>query len=118
MTCSVKTKRLTKNRKATANNQQFFCNAEVDELKVFASGEAARVEPADWTTMAEIQAAFVNAGFDVSEEALWHNYNAWYDDMKSNFVQENGLQIFTPCRCNPLSFCARKVGKGDETYAI
>lgn len=118
MTRTTKPTRRSIDRKAKALDEQFFCNADTDELVVSVSKGEARVFPQDWITMAEILDAFRNAGFEVTEEALWHNYNAWHADMKSNFVQENGLQIFTPCRCNPLSFWARKVEKGDKTYAV
>lgn len=46
-------------------------------------------------------------GFNVTEEALKHNYNAWLADYKSGFRDnDNNYHLFTPCGCNPLSFRA------------
>lgn len=50
---------------------------------------------------------FKKQGFNVTVEALMHNYHAWLDDMKSGYRdEENGYHLFTPCGCNPLSFSA------------
>ena len=50
---------------------------------------------------------FSENGFKVTREAILHNYNAWRWDMKSGYRdEENGLHLFTPCGCNPLSFRA------------
>ena len=48
---------------------------------------------------------FAENGFNVSIEAITHNYNCWRGDLKSGFRdEENGYHLFTPCGCNPLSF--------------
>lgn len=45
--------------------------------------------------------------FNVTMEALLHNYECWKGDLKSGFRDEkNGYHLFTPCGCNPLSFRA------------
>lgn len=50
---------------------------------------------------------FKEHGFNVTEEAIQHNYNAWLYDLKSGYRdEENGYHLFTPCGCNPLSFRA------------
>lgn len=50
---------------------------------------------------------FAQAGFNVTWEALYHNYSAWLGDLKSGYRDEkNGYHLFTPCGCNPLSFRA------------
>ena len=54
-----------------------------------------------------IQRRFKKNGFNVTFEALFHNYHAWFMDMKSGYRdEENGYHLFTPCGCNPLSFRA------------
>ena len=54
-----------------------------------------------------IQKRFKKNGFNVSFEALFHNYHAWFMDMKSGYRdEENGYHLFSPCGCNPLSFRA------------
>lgn len=48
---------------------------------------------------------FSDNGFNVTEEAVMHNFNAWYNDFKSGYRDdENGYHLFTPCGCNHLSF--------------
>ena len=48
---------------------------------------------------------FREHGFNVTREAVMHNYKAWYADLKSGYRdEENGYHLFTPCGCNPLSF--------------
>lgn len=55
--------------------------------------------------IAELQKEFKEHGFNVTKEAILHNYNAWLADHKSGYRdQENGYHLFTPCGCNPLSF--------------
>jgi hypothetical protein len=44
-------------------------------------------------------------GITVSQRGLAHNYLAWCRDEKSGYRDEkNGVHIFSPCGCNPLSF--------------
>lgn len=48
---------------------------------------------------------FAKNGFQVTREAVLHNYDAWLYDFKSGYLdEENGYFLFTPCKCNPLSF--------------
>ena len=52
-----------------------------------------------------IMEEFAQAGFNVTWEALYHNYSAWLGDLKSGYRDEkNGYHLFSPCGCNPLSF--------------
>lgn len=53
----------------------------------------------------EIIAAFAEVGLNVTEEGLRFNYSCWMSDLKSGYRDEdNGVHIFTPCKCNELSF--------------
>ena len=50
---------------------------------------------------------FKEHGFNVTREALVHNFSCWIGDLKSGYRDEkNGYHLFTPCGCNPLSFRA------------
>lgn len=50
---------------------------------------------------------FRKNGFDVTEDAIRHNEDAWWLDRKSGFRdEENGYHLFSPCGCNPLEFRA------------
>lgn len=52
-------------------------------------------------------AEFKANGFNVTKEALQHNYYAWKKDYKSGYCDDtNNYHLFTPCGCNPLSFRA------------
>ena len=54
-----------------------------------------------------IQKEFAENGFNVTINALKHNYQAWLCDMKSGYRDEkNNYHLFSPCGCNPLSFRA------------
>ena len=67
-----------------------------------------------------IRIEFAEHGFDVTEEAIMHNYNAWIADLKSGYRDdENNYHLFTPCGCNPLSFRASELDNRvdwQETY--
>lgn len=52
-----------------------------------------------------IQKEFADNGFEVSIEALKHNYEAWLQDYKSAY-RDAKCHIWTPCGCNPLYFLA------------
>lgn len=55
----------------------------------------------------EVIKEFKTNGFNVTEEAIMHNFEAWRDDCKSGFKdEENGYFLFTPCGCNNLYFIA------------
>ena len=54
-----------------------------------------------------IMLEFKENGFNITREALEHNYNAWCRDEKSGYRDEvNNYHLFSPCGCNPLSFRA------------
>jgi len=46
-------------------------------------------------------------GYEMPAEAFIHNYESWRSDFKSNF-NHNGLDCFTPCKCNNLSYTIKK----------
>ena len=51
--------------------------------------------------------SFNEHGFNVTVDAVMHNYNAWRHGMKAGYRDEgNGYHLFTPCGLNPLSFSA------------
>lgn len=50
---------------------------------------------------------FKENGFNVTKEAILHNFSCWMDDLKSGYRDEkNNYHLFSPCGCNPLSFRA------------
>lgn len=53
------------------------------------------------------------SGLELPDEAFIHNYEAWRNDYKSNY-HYNGVNCYTPCRCNELSFTL-SIGNG-ETF--
>lgn len=59
-------------------------------------------------------------GFNVTREAIKHNYEAWSVDCKSGYRdEENNYFLFTPCGHNPLSFTATRLDEHldwQETY--
>lgn len=60
---------------------------------------------------------FSENGFNVTEEAIRHNFNAWVLDMKSGYRDnENGYHLFSPCGCNPLSFSATTLHEQCEDW--
>ena len=48
---------------------------------------------------------FKEHGFNVTMDAVMHNFAAWNADYKSGYRGED-FHLFTPCGCNPLSFRA------------
>lgn len=67
----------------------------------------------------EVIKEFKANGFNVTEEAIMHNFEAWKGDFKSGFKDvENGYFLFTPCGCNTLCFVACELTEVDwqETY--
>lgn len=51
----------------------------------------------------EVMRKFKRAGFNVTKEAILHNYDAWCWGMKSGYRdEENGYHLFSPCGCNPF----------------
>lgn len=69
-----------------------------------------------------IQKFFKRNGFNVTEEAIMHNFNAYLNDAKSGYRdEENGYHLFTPCCHNPLSFRLTSLNKNCDwqtTYII
>ena len=64
----------------------------------------------------EVIRRFAEAGFNVSREAIVHNYQAWIADFKSGYRDDKGgYYLATPCGCNPLSF--RATSLEEETQA-
>lgn len=64
-----------------------------------------------------IQKHFAKDGFNVSKEAIEHNFYAWQCDRKSGYRDEkNGNFLFTPCGCNPLSFRVSSLHKACEDW--
>lgn len=56
--------------------------------------------------------AFKKKGFNVTPEAVWHQYNEWRCGFKSGFRDEdNGYHLFTPCGGNPFSLRATTLHK-------
>ena len=50
---------------------------------------------------------FKKNNFNVTREAIEHNYEAWLNDRTSGYRDEkNGYFLFSPCCCNPLEFSA------------
>lgn len=59
-----------------------------------------------------IQKFFKRNSFNVTEEAIMHNFNAYLNDAKSGYRdEENGYHLFTPCCHNPLSFRLTSLNK-------
>ena len=55
----------------------------------------------------DILREFKENGFNITKEAILHNYDAWLCDEKSGYRDEvNNYHLFGPCGCNPLYFRA------------
>lgn len=68
------------------------------------SHEKVRLSMSGWL------AQFARNGFNVTEEAIEHNFDAWTMDFKSGYRdEENGYWLFTPCGDNPLSFTVERL---------
>jgi hypothetical protein len=83
--------------------------ADFREYEIFPEGfcDAGCGHPFTGKVVRRIIAEFKEHGFDVSREALVHNYCAWVQDLKSGYRDEtNGYHLFTPCGCNALRFSA------------
>ena len=53
-----------------------------------------------------IQKFFKSKGFNVTEEAILHNFKGYLRGFKCGYRDEkNGYHLFTPCHLNNLSFC-------------
>lgn len=76
--------------------------------------------PADFRELtpqkaAEVVEEFKAHGFNVTMSAIMHNYAAWKQDWKSGYRGED-FHLFTPCGCNPLSFCATTLHSSCEYW--
>lgn len=77
------------------------------------------VNPSNVPNFRKIQKEFKDNGFNVTIEALEHNFSAWLGDLKSGYRdEENGYHLFTPCGCNPLSFRASELHPQFEDWQI
>ena len=60
---------------------------------------------------------FKEQGFDISDVAIKHNFDAWNYGFKSGYRDtENNYHLFTPCGANPLSFRATSLHKQCEDW--
>lgn len=65
----------------------------------------------------EIRDKFAKKKFYVTEEAIFHNFEAWLKDMKSGYRdEEHGYHLFSPCGCNPFSLYATELTYGEEYW--
>lgn len=56
-------------------------------------------------TVHDIRRAFVENGFSVTDDAIWHNYDAWCNGNKASYEdKENGYALVSPCGREPLCF--------------
>lgn len=77
------------------------------------------VHPSKVPDFSKIQKKFKKNGFNVTIEALEHNFGAWLGDLKSGYRdEENGYHLFTPCGCNRLSFRATELHSYFEDWQI
>lgn len=73
------------------------------------------------TRINKIIKEFKEHGFNVTREAILHNFSAWACDYKSGYRDDaNGYHLFTPCGCNPFSLRATTLYEScsdwQETY--
>lgn len=67
----------------------------------------------------EIIGKFKTEGFDVTEDAIRHQYDAWRGDYKSGYRdEERGYHLFTPCGCNPFSIRATTLHEKCKDWQI
>lgn len=68
----------------------------------------------------EVIRKFKKLGYNVTKEAIEHNFRAYLADAKSGYRDEvNGYHLFTPCRHNRLSFRLSTLNKNcdwQKTY--
>ena len=69
--------------------------------------------------IARIIKKFKKNGFNVTAEAIKHNYEAYRIDHKSGYRDEvNGYHLFSPCGCNDLSFCATDLCEQSDDWQV
>ena len=62
---------------------------------------------------------FHEAGWQVTERAIVHNFEAWQHNLRSGYRDDrNGYFLFSPYGCNPLRFNASKIERFDTTYQV
>ena len=69
----------------------------------------------------EVVAEFKAKGYNVTKEAVMHNYEAWLADYKSGYLdKENGYFLFSACRHNPLYFYVENINGQhyQKTYIV
>lgn len=60
---------------------------------------------------------FREHGFNVTGDAIMHNFAAWRADFKSGYRdEENDVFLYTPCGCNDLRFNATHLQDGCEDW--
>lgn len=62
----------------------------------------------------EICSEFRANGYNVTEEAIRHNFGAWTADLKSGYLGDDFF-LFSPCGCNSMEFCAEHIYE-DSSY--
>ena len=78
-------------------------------LYCYDEGEVNLGRPRSMSAMrvASIVNKFKKQGFNVTPQAILHNWDAWLGDRKSGYRDEqNGYHLFSPCGCNPFSLRA------------
>ena len=69
----------------------------------------------DNDSMMFILSIMEGSGYNVTREAVIHNYCAWKCGFKSGFRDDkNGYFLFTPCGANDLSFTAYPLNPEDD----
>lgn len=62
----------------------------------------------------KVRDEFRRHGYNVTLDAIAHNYEAWLNDEKSGWLDTvNGYFLFTACGCNPLRFYAEPLNGED-----
>ena len=90
-----------------------------DVLYVYPQGMYSKDKQEAELNVAEVQAAFFSNGFNVTDEAVMHNYDAWCSEKKSGYLDdERDYFLFTPCGSNQLRFSAERINGEDyqRTY--
>lgn len=64
---------------------------------------------------AAVVAFAAKKGFNVSEEAVRHNLDAWNSDCKSGY-RDSIYHVFSPCGCNPLRYTLTRLSEGCESW--
>lgn len=94
----------------------FYARDHKDEINGYIQKGIDYIEAVTSTALA----FFKKHGFTVSDQAIIHNVEAWTQDYKSGYLdEENGVHLFSPCGCNPLRISASEyVGEDWQTTYI